>query len=284
MSAVVHGDEAASSTAARVRQWFEVVGAAARVEAQVGVQYRANLLLWGGVRLLQSIVSIAVWRAVARADGGRTGDFTAAQFAGYFLCVLIVLELTHTWVAGRLPREIRTGELSPRLLRPVHPLLEMFGRMASYNVLLTIGLLPSILAMWLLFDAEVAWIPGTILLALAVLPLAAVTRFLADALVGIWAFWLTRVDAIRSLYTYCSLLLAGQFAPLELLPEPMRTIGRILPFYWTLGFPVELLTGRLGTDEVVTGIAVLAGWGVVLYVLLQLLWKRGVRAYGAVGA
>jgi len=269
---------------ARLRQWFEVVGSAGRVELQVGVQYRANIILWGGVRLLQAVISIAVWRAVARADGGSTGGFTPEEFAGYFLCVLLVLELTHTWVAVRLPREVRTGELSPRLLRPVHPLLDFFGRMGAYNLLLTLGLLPSITAIGLLFDADVAWTPGTILLSLVVVPCAAVTRFLVDSLVGVWAFWLTRVDAIRSLYTYGSLLLAGQFAPLELLPDPMQAIARALPFYWTLGFPVELLTGRLTSQEIVTGLAMLGGWSLVLLLVLRVAWSRGVRAYGAVGA
>ncbi|MCW2925946.1 MAG: hypothetical protein JWM98_3350, partial [Thermoleophilia bacterium] len=285
-------DTAAATTArpaphasrGRAREWLGAVGAAARVEAQVGVQYRANLLLWGAVRLLQSVVTIAVWRAVAAQGAGTTAGYTAGQFAGYFLCVLVAVELTYTWVAGRLPREIQTGELSPRLLRPVHPLLEWFGRMGAYNVLLTLGLLPSVVVLWAVFDAQVDWSPATALGAALVLPLSATTRFLADCLVGVCAFWLTRVDAIRSLYTYASLLLAGQFAPLALLPDSMRTVARVLPFYWTLGFPVELLTGRLTLHEALVGTCVLAAWCAALFALLTVAWRRGVRQYGAVGA
>lgn len=268
----------------RAREWIGAVAAAARVEAQVGMQYRANLLLWGAVRLLQAVISIAVWRAVASERGGDTDGYSAAEFAGYFLCVLVVLELTHTWVAGRLPNEIRSGELSPRLLRPVHPLLEWFGRMGSYNVLLTLGLAPSVAALWILFDARVDATPTTVLMALLVLPLAAVTRFLADSLVGVFAFWLTRVDALRSLYTYGSLLLAGQFAPMALLPEPMQVVAKALPFYWTLGFPVELVTGRVQPADALVGAGVLAAWCAVLFGVVSVMWKRGVRAYGAVGA
>ncbi|MCW2955139.1 MAG: hypothetical protein JWO69_8 [Thermoleophilia bacterium] len=269
----------------RVRGWLAAVGAAARSEAQVGVQYRANLLLWGGVRLLQAVISIAVWRSVASANGGSTEGFTGAQFAGYFLVVLLVLELTHTWVRGRLPTQIRTGELSPLLLRPMHPLLESFGRMGAFNALLTIGLLPSVVILWFVFDAEVDVSVPTLLVGMfVVLPLATVVRFLVDAIVGIAAFWLTRTDALQSLYAYTSLVLAGQFAPLALLPGPMQQVAKALPFYWTLGFPVELVTGRASWSEALVGVAVLAGWGVVLFGLVAITWRRGVRAYGAVGA
>jgi len=268
----------------RTRSWLDAAFAAARSEAQVGVQYRANLLLWGAVRLLQAVISIAVWRSVASANGGSADGFTANQFAGYFLTVLLVLELTHTWVRGRLPTQIRTGELSPLLLRPMHPLLESFGRMGAFNALLTIGLLPSIVILWFVFDAEVDVSAASIIAGIIVLPLAAVGRFLVDALVGVTAFWLTRIDALQSLYTYASLVFAGQFAPLALLPGPLQTIAKALPFYWTLGFPVELLTGRCDLREAVIGVAMLTGWSAVLFAVLALAWRRGVRAYGAVGA
>jgi ABC-2 type transport system permease protein len=268
----------------RSRGWLEAVGASARSEAQVGAVLHAYLLLWGGVRLLQAVISIAVWRNVAGASGGSTDGFTAAEFAGYFLIVLVVLELTHTWVRGRLPTQIRTGELSPLLLRPLHPLLESFGRMSAFNLMLTIGLAPSVVVLWFVFGAHVNVSAGSIVAGILILPLATVARFLVDALVGVTAFWLTRTDALQSLYAYGSLVFAGQFAPLALLPGPLQTTARILPFYWTLGFPVELLTGRCTLHEGIVGVAMLVGWTALLFALVSLAWARGVRAYGAVGA
>ena len=64
----------------------------------------------------------------------------------------------------------------------------------------------------------------------------------------------------------------------------MRILAEWLPFYRMLGFPVELLLGRLSMNQVVFGFAAQIGWLVVAVTLLNVMWARGVRQYSAVGA
>jgi hypothetical protein len=52
----------------------------------------------------------------------------------------------------------------------------------------------------------------------------------------------------------------GQIAPLELLPHPVRVIAFVLPFRWIIGFPTELLLGRLTPAQALTGIAMQTVW------------------------
>jgi len=49
------------------------------------------------------------------------GRYGAPEFAAYFLGTLFVRHLTGAWVVWQMNEEIRTGELSMRLLKPVHP-------------------------------------------------------------------------------------------------------------------------------------------------------------------
>ena len=74
--------------------------------------------------------------AAARDDGGvdgagrgRTGRRVRARvdFAAYFLAVFLVRQLTVVWVVWELDREIRLGELSPKLLRPFDPMWVHLG-------------------------------------------------------------------------------------------------------------------------------------------------------------
>jgi ABC-2 type transport system permease protein len=51
-----------------------------------------------------------------------------------------------------------------------------------------------------------------------------------------------------------------------------------------LGFPVELLLGRLSMNQVVYGFAAQLGWLAISVTLLNVMWARGVRQYSAVGA
>jgi ABC-2 type transport system permease protein len=58
-----------------------------------------------------------------------------------------------------------------------------------------------------------------------------------------------------------------------------------LPFYVTVGFPVELLMGRLAgqPDLIWIGIAGQVVWIVILACALRLQWRAGLKKYGAVG-
>ena len=59
--------------------------------------------------------------------------------------------------------------------------------------------------------------------------------------------------------------------------------GLILPFAWTLNFPVSLLLGRLTPQQAATGFGAQLVWLVVSLLLARLVWRAGVRRYGAVG-
>ena len=71
---------------------------------------------------------------------------------------------------------------------------------------------------------------------------------------------------------------------LAVLPRPLQVVATILPFRWTVGFPVELVLGRLTPAQVLTGFAAQAAWLAVAAVLLKFAWRASVKKYAAVGA
>ncbi len=114
--------------------------------------------------------------------------------------------------------------------------------------------------------------------------LAFLVRFLLEWTLAQAAFWTTRVSAINQTYFVLLLFLSGQIAPLSLMPHPVRILAEILPFRWMVGFPVELLLGRLTPAEALMGLGVQAAWVIIGLVLLRVVWRAGVRVYSAVGA
>jgi ABC-2 type transport system permease protein len=53
---------------------------------------------------------------------------------------------------------------------------------------------------------------------------------------------------------------------------------------WTLGFPVELLLGRLTPLQALTGLAAQVVWLGLALVIMKTVWHAGLRIYSAVGA
>jgi ABC-2 type transport system permease protein len=80
------------------------------------------------------------------------------------------------------------------------------------------------------------------------------------------------------------LFLSGQIAPLSLLPQPVQVISYALPFRWLIGFPIELVLGRLTAPQTLIGLGAQAGWLILSFAIMRTVWRAGVRVYTAVGA
>lgn len=108
-------------------------------------------------------------------------------------------------------------------------------------------------------------------------------RFFWGYWLALLAFWAARADALLAVQDSLIFLLAGQVAPIALLPDALQLAAKVLPFRYMIGFPVEVLTGQLDTTGLLMGFAVQAGWLVVALALSAVMWRMGLRRYTAVG-
>jgi ABC-2 type transport system permease protein len=124
---------------------------------------------------------------------------------------------------------------------------------------------------------------GAAALFVPALALAWALRFLWGYAMALLAFWFTRADSLVALQDAFTFLLAGQIAPVALLPDAMQTLAIWLPFRYMMGFPVEILMGQLSTSEIAFGFAVQLFWVCVALGLSLFTWQQGLRRYTAVG-
>ena len=247
-------------------------------------QYRGALVIWLLGLVIEPVIYLAVWSTVARSQGGEVDGYSAEAFAAYFLATMVVSHASFTWVMWEMEYWIRQGTLSPLLVRPVHPIHRQIAVNLTFKLLTLTVIVPVAVVLALVFRPAFTVTPATAVAFVPSLILAIALRFAIEWTLASAAFWVTRVVAINQLYFVAFLFLSGQAVPLPLLPGPARTLAEILPFYRTLGFPVELLLGRLSLGEAVLGIGAQAAWLAVAVLLLNVVWNRGIRQYSAVGA
>jgi ABC-2 type transport system permease protein len=179
---------------------------------------------------------------------------------------------------------IREGLLSLALLKPVHPIhSDIADNVSSKLITLPIIMLVAV-GLAVAFRASISPTPWAIALFIPALLLALMVRFLLEWTLALAAFWTTRVSAINQTYFVVMLFLSGQIAPLTLLPPPIQIVAGILPFRWMIGFPVELLLGRLTVAEALIGLGAQIAWLFVSFVIMRTVWRAGLRVYSAVGA
>ena len=247
-------------------------------------QYRASLLIWMIGQVLEPLVYLIVWSKVSESSGGSIGSYTTSDFAAYFIVLMLVNQVTYTWIMYEFEYRVREGYLSFALLRPVHPIHADIAANLS-SKLMTLPIMICIAAgLIAAFHATISPPAWSIAIFIPALLLAFLVRFLLEWTLAQVAFWTTRVSAINHIYFVIMLFLSGQIAPLTLLPHPVQILSMILPFRWLISFPVELMLGRLTLSEALIGLAAQAAWLIVSIVLVRIVWRAGIKNYSAVGA
>jgi ABC-2 type transport system permease protein len=243
--------------------------------------YRAEMVVWM-LTTTMPLVSLSLWSAVAA--NGDVGGFSQRDFAVYFIAVLLVRQLSSSWLVWQLNMEIKSGALAQKLLRPVHPLwlysAENLGALPLRVVLCS----PLVVLSAVLFD--VLPLPTTARSAVvfaAAMVGAWLLNFFMMALVGSLAFFVESSVAVFDFYLIGFMVFSGYLVPLELFPASVRAIADVLPFRYGLAFPVEIATGALSGPAMLRPLAI--QWAFVAGVAAAALvvFRAGVRHFAAFG-
>ncbi len=248
-------------------------------------QYRANLFMYIFYWLVSPIIYLAVWTSIANANGNVSG-LTANDFITYYMILLICDQLTSNIVLHIFAYKVQDGTLSGELIKPIHPMLtNTLVNDIAFKTLNLIFLTPIWIVLALLFKPDFASVSiNGILLSIPALLLGYSINFLLSGVITSLAFWTTRVYSIHEFYYALILLFAGQFVPLQLMPDVIQNVAKFLPFQLFMYLPIQMIQGNLSSTEIAEGYIAGAVWLVIALTLFRWVWREGIKRYSAVGA
>lgn len=253
-------------------------------QLQAAMQYRVQMFLYVFFSFIRPVIFLAAWTAVAASQGGSVGGFDQGSFAAYFVTLTLVTHLTMAWNSFEFEFEVRQGRLSPKLLRPLHPVHYAIVENIVWKAFTLVAVLAMAAFLAVTFGARFDTEPWHLALGIPSALLGAALYFTLDYALAAVAFWTTRVHAATTLYQRTAFIFAGQIAPLALLPGVLQTIAYVLPFGYMLGVPADILRGGPTFAEALPMVAGQVVWLIAALVIFRVVWRAGLRAYTAVGA
>lgn len=268
-----------------LKKYWHIIG----IGVQNNLTYRFNFLartLFGFIPLTAILL---LWRNIygSKGAGAEVAAFTLAEMTTYYLVVTVVDALTAVneddW---QIAADIKDGNISQFLLKPVDYLwfrfcLFLSGR-ATY---LTVAFLPIAAVILMLHDSFLLPADGmTLGIFFCSVLLTALLQFFLSYTMAMLAFWLMEISTFVFILYAFEYIASGHMFPLDILPEGIRNILLYFtPFPYQLYLPVGIYLGKITGSELVTGLAMQAGWVVVAYFLARFAWYRGIKKYAAAG-
>jgi ABC-2 type transport system permease protein len=248
------------------------------------MEYRLNFIMWRVRFVMQRLVVYFLWWALF-ASRETFFDYTQSTILTYILLSGIVATFvtgTRVYGVGEL---ITRGDLSNTLIKPINFFSVYAARDTADKLLnlflgiIEVALLLSILRPPVFVQTDVM----PLVLAGMAVAIGTVMYYCYAMIHGLLAFWLPDVWAPRFLSFVILEFLTGALFPLDILPEPLSTFIRLLPFQYFMYFPVKVYLGQLTVLQMAGGMAVGLVWVGILWYVMAMMWRRGLRKYAGEG-
>ncbi|MBC7327254.1 ABC-2 family transporter protein [bacterium] len=246
--------------------------------------YRLNHLISFLCVAIPLLAIIFLWRTVYQSIPSIKG-YNEAMMITYYILSTWLGDLTGVVLWWEITSDIRDGNLSNYLLRPLSYQLYFFSTRLGANIPYSlIG--AGITIIFIIFLAPDFYIPSnplTIPLFLISLLLAMLLALQFTYLFSLSAFWLEESSSVNLFVDIFIPLMAGNLLPLDLFPTFISRLFKALPFNYLLYFPIDIYLERLPFSSIFRGFLVEMVWIAFLQLLIAVVWRRGIRRYTAVG-
>ena len=260
------------------RKWSALFG----IYFQDGLAYRASGIIWILTDVTQAVTMPLVMSAAAK--GGPIAGYSPSQFVLYYLSTLLLSGFITSHFMWDLAMEVKEGQFSTQLLRPMNFFQTCFLRNLAWRVIRPALFLPFFLVLLWAYQSYLGQASYSLgWETFAAIGLGHLVSFSVMMALSCIALWTQEAMTIFELYYIPLLFLSGQIFPVSLLPTWATNLAHWMPFYYTTGVPTEILLGRLtgSAAHLVMGIQIL--WITGLLLVATWGWRRGLRHYAGTG-
>lgn len=267
-------------------RWLRKYLKAFELGFETALEYRINFLISLISAAYPIFIQSFLWTAIYdNSAEAVVYGYTYRQMIAYTFMAGLVARLVRTGFEYEIMDDVKSGKFSKFLVQPLgyfpYRLASYYGQKLPGQAMI-FGVLAVVLvglnAFWGI-SLELA----RILAFVGTLVLATVLNFLIFYCFSAMAFWIVEVGFLFEGIRIVTILLSGGIFPLEVFGERFVQVMSLLPFKYTISYPINVLNGTMTAAQTWQGMLMQCVWiGLALWIA-NLLWRAGGRRYVAVG-
>ncbi|MFC1748278.1 ABC transporter permease [Pseudomonadota bacterium] len=258
----------------------------ARISWENGFVYRLNFVMWRVRMVIQFLTLYFLW-AVVTGNQEQIYSYSQSEILTYILLSSLVVAIVFSSRSIDAQGEIASGDLNNHLVKPVNYFSYWLSRDFSDKILnvvfsfLEISVLLLILKPPFILQSN----PLTYFHFFLSITLATALYFIFSFIVSMSTFWYYQHNGWAQRFLVFVLLrtLGGGLFPIDMLPPIITKILLTLPTAYFIYFPMQVYLERLEPIYIYSGYLIQVFWIIILYFVSHLMWKKGLKIYGAFG-
>lgn len=256
-----------------------------RLTLQEHLIYRLNFVLWRFRSIVFFLTLFFFWQAVYGGHEELFG-YQKSQMITYIIGIALLKSIVFSSRSADMAGMIKNGDLTKIIITPIGLFRYWISRDSADKLLNTgftvIELLIIVIFFKIPFFMPVD--PISIIGFVLIVFLAILLYFFISIGLSITSFWTDEVWAMRWLFGVIFLeFFAGTFFPIDVLPKWLSEIINLTPFPYLAFYPIKIWLGQITGFAMIEAILICFIWLLIFFILVQYLWRKGVKNYGAYG-
>lgn len=249
---------------------------------QQRMEYRLGSLIWILNGMVGPMLSLAIWLIVSASSNLALSQ---PQLVTYFFLTQLIGRLTQVWVMDFVGEWIKDGGLSVPLLKPYNYLIDNFSQQIGEKAIRLAMLVPVMVVLWCILQShlDLNFSLVRILIGLVAIVAGFLMHFILEHALALVALWAEDIHQMQSIYDTLRGLFSGSIIPLALMPGILKTAMSIFPSRFLVSFPLEIIVENISPRAIVSGFIILLSWLICSVLAYQLLFKKGIKKYQAIG-
>ena len=258
-----------------MRVYFELMIRQFRTGLTYKFNYVCNLLS----KMLAIFAQYFIWKALLteREIGTQVGNVGLQDMITYTLISTFISTVINSNVIMDLNEKIKTGQIALDMVKPLNYKKYLFFDSLGKNLYSVIYLLlPSMIISIAIFGIKLPSVKYGLLFMLSLF-LGFMINFLMCLCLGTLGFWFNQLWILSRLVNDLLSLFSGKLIPLWFFPTIMLNVADCLPFKMIYSVPISIFLERYNQNEMVNMIMLQLVWIVILFIISNLIWEKGIK-------